>query len=148
MTDLQAVQAALDNYHNSYRHPSLPGLHASGLYALFPPAGSTPANATWSWPDTWPDVENAGVYFIFDSKLTLLYVGKALILGRRLSEWFQYGERGGCKVIGTWTTRPEYIATVPVTAAFEASSLEEYLIMELCPPDNTAGKPRVKAKTV
>ena len=142
MDNLQNVRTALERYHSSYRNPSLPKLELSGLYALFPSASERPAyRIEKSWPDYWPDVDASGVYFIFDHSLDLLYVGKAAILGRRLSEWFQYSDSRDCKVIGTWSRRPEYVATVRVSAAFEASSLEEFLIADLCPCDNIAGKP-------
>jgi len=145
MANLQDVSAALRKYHTSYRNPSLPKLELSGLYALFPSASDRPAcKVEKSWPDYWPDVDDPGVYFIFDHSLDLVYVGKAAILGRRLSEWFQYNDSGDCKVIGTWSRRPEYVATVRVSAAFEASSLEEFLISDLCPSDNIAGKPESK----
>ena len=146
MANLKSVRAALERYQTRYRNPSLPKLELSGLYALFPSANDHPAcDAERSWPDYWPDVDDPGVYFIFDRALDLLYVGKAAILGRRLSEWFQYNETRDCRVIGTWSRRPEIVATARVGAAFEACSLEEFLIAELLPSDNIAGKPISKA---
>jgi hypothetical protein len=145
MANPQNVRAALEKYHNSYHNPSLPKLELSGLYGIFPAASDrTACRAERSWPDYWPDVDELGVYFIFDRSLDLLYVGKAAILGRRLSEWLQYNDSRECNVIGTWSRRPEYIATVRLSAAFEASSLEEFLIADPCPSDSIAGKPMAK----
>jgi hypothetical protein len=148
MKKLGNVQSAVRRYHNAYRNPKLRRPRLSGLYALFP--GSNGAHkANFSWPEAWPDAEEPGVYMVFDSRLNLLYVGKARKIGWRLSEYFRYGKtRQGGLILGqcgvskryTWSRRPEYIATVRVDQAFEASSLEEYLIVELRPPDNTAGK--------
>jgi hypothetical protein len=145
MSDLQAVQPALDAYHNTYRNPTLKRLRLSDLYALFPSTASSHGfKPAGSWPGVWPNVDNPGVYLVFDANLKVLYVGKASLtqnFGTRLAEYFQYEKStGSCEVRGGWSRRPEYVGTIPVEAAFEAPSLEEYLIQELCPSDNTVGR--------
>jgi hypothetical protein len=147
MTNLQAVQAALDAYHNGYRHPKQSRLRLSGVYALFPknPIPSE-IEVAGKWPDDyWPNCDSPGVYLVFNNKLDLLYVGKASLtqtVGGRLSEYFHYGPDRGCTFApgSSWKHNPAFVATIPVSAAFEAPSLEEYLIRELCPAENTVGR--------
>ena len=145
MADLQAVQLALDAYHNTYRHPELSRLQLSKPYALFPDAPSR-FELSGQWPDDyWPNVNSPGVYLIFDATLDLLYIGKtSLDFGSRLAEYFQYEKSSRrCKIVEPeqWKAGPPaYVSTVPVQAPFEAASLEEYLIQELCPSDNSVGK--------
>jgi excinuclease UvrABC nuclease subunit len=85
------------------------------------------------------------VYLIY-SEDRLLYVGTASKLGPRLADYFQYDFPGGkgnqCKVVHSgWTEMPRHVVTiaVPEASRFEASALEEYLIGELRPCDNTVG---------
>jgi excinuclease UvrABC nuclease subunit len=118
----------------------------SGLYDLFPDAplaGAVAADA--KWPATWPHGARCGVYFILDQNLGVRYVGKAshqLAIGGRLRNYFVSGPQQSCAVVHTnWSAPPRFVVTVavPVDAPFEASSLEEYLIDVLQPPDNTLG---------
>jgi len=148
MSNLQAVQPALDEYHNMYRNPNLGKLRVSKPYALFPDTPNpTDIGLAGKWPDVWPDVDSPGVYLFLNANLDILYVGKTSLrqtFGARLYDWFKY-EKGtrGCKVIGEWSHKPAYVATIPVKAPFEAPSLEEYLFEELHPSDNLVGrKPR------
>jgi hypothetical protein len=141
---LENLRHALDKY-REYRHPRLGELHPSEVYALFPEEGEK--RATLHWPQPWPNGERAGVYLIFGGTGKLLYVGKAWIIGRRLSNYFQYdlpaSEAKPCRVVHDWGPDPEqnhpmYVVTVPVPndATFEAASLEEYLIREVNPSMN------------
>jgi hypothetical protein len=137
-TRYRAVQAALDTYHSTYRDPTRNRLQLSGLYALFPNAPEAASfEVIGGWPDYWPNVDSPGVYLIFDANLDLPWVGKASFartVGSRLSDWFQYEN------VGSWSRNPAFVATVPVEAAFEAPSLEEYPIGELHPSDNAIGR--------
>jgi hypothetical protein len=137
---LDRLRGALVKY-RKYRHPDLPELVPSDLYALFPEKGK-PLAAMY-WDQKWPNSDHAGVYLIFDKNAELLYVGTAWVLGGRLSKYFQYrqprGEDHECRVVDRWPKPgPMYIATVPVPddSKFEAASLEEYLIGELNPSVN------------
>lgn len=103
MTNLRAVQAALDAYHNGFRNPKQSRLQMSGIYALFPnnptPSDIEVAGCWWS-DDYWPNCDCPGVYLIFNERLDLLYVGKASLtqtVGGRLSEYFHYGPDRGCQ---------------------------------------------------
>ena len=73
--------------------------------------------------------------------MQLLYVGKASLLGRRLSTYFQYteGRGSGCKVVheDSWKTPPSFVATFALMESFEAAALEEYLIVRLNPQENS-----------
>src|SRR5947209_8675107 len=129
MSNLQAVQGALDTYHSTYRNPTLGKLRLSKPYALFP---DTPKPAdtelAGKWPDdVWPNVDRPGVYLFLDANLEILYIGKTSLrqtFGARFYDWFKY-EKGTrrCEVVGEWSQRPAYVATVPVQAPFEAPSL-------------------------
>ena len=128
-------------YHQTYRHPALSAPEVSNIYALFPGdlASHPPANC---WPADWLQGNRPGVYLIFNAQMGLLYIGKATSLALRLSNYFKYldGRGTGCRVVHEyWTARPSFVVTVALAKAFEASSLEEYLIGTLNPPDNKVG---------
>jgi hypothetical protein len=137
---LEQLNRALGEYHSTYRHPKLQALACSELYALFPE--DIAPLATTYWDATWPNCDRAGVYLIFSETGKLLYVGKAWVIGRRLSSYFQYelprSENKNCRVVHDWNEKPMYIATVavPDSSTFEAAALEEFLIRELVPSEN------------
>lgn len=94
-----------------------------------------------------PCAEDGGVYAFFDKDGELLYVGKAShsnTLGRRILSYFYAAkpDDGGAKPRHQWTARPRYALITATKPAFEAPSLEEYLIHELDPPENTVGRRR------
>ena len=135
---LEKVREVVERYHQTYRHPALPALQISGLYALFP--DQTTATVQYSWPkDPWPNASQPGVYLIFDALLDLRYIGKARCLGKRLHNYFAEGpapERT-CRVVHTtWRADPKFVATIAVHKPFEAPSLEEFLINALRPAEN------------
>jgi excinuclease UvrABC nuclease subunit len=85
---------------------------------------------------------------ILNRELEVLYVGKASQgpIGGRLAHYFKYNpDRKTCRVVhagpGGWSSPPIYVVgvAVPDELAFEAAALEEYLIRELQPSDNTLG---------
>lgn len=129
------IVAAIRKYHGQYRNPSLPLPVISGLYTLLPESHPV-ENHELCWPKPWPNADKPGVYLIFDADLTLLYIGKAAIIGNRLSTYFVYDTtpNRGCRIVHpNWTTPPVYIATAALSESFEASSMEEYLIRTLKP---------------
>jgi len=138
-----ALKTKLKHYEATYRHPALERFGINEPYALFPRDGEV---TSLRWDDEWPSSKRAGVYLIYgDSRL--LYVGTAWTLGPRLGCYFQNEDPKStvrkCKVIHTaWTETPKYVVTiaVPDTSRFEAAALEEYLISELRPCDNTVGR--------
>jgi len=136
---LKKAREAVERYHQTYRHPTLPPLHISGLYALFPDQATTTA-VQYSWPnDPWPNANQPGVYLIFDALLDLRYIGKAKCLGKRLHNYFAEGSTPdrACRVVHTtWRADPKFVATVAVHKPFEAPGLEEFLIDELRPAEN------------
>ena len=138
-------------YQREHRHPQRPPLDVSGLYDLFPERGPVrwPVQATpWAPSNPWPHAARAGVYFVLDADLELLYVGKASqgsSVGKRLSAHFKYRsypDDRTCVPTGDWIGDPRFVmaVAVPDDSRFEASSLEEYLIALLAPPENTRGK--------
>lgn len=146
-TSLRAIQKALDVYHASYRNPNLPRLQVSPPYDCFPNAKSHCDTAVaGEWPDYWPNCNSPGVYLFLDKDLQeILYIGKVSwhqTFGKRFYDWFQNEkDTGRCKVHKDvyWQHDQRYIATIPVSHAFEAPSLEEYLIGELEPLENDQG---------
>jgi len=148
MRGLPEARKELDRYSRSYRHPKLPALQLSDVYALFPANyARLPKGVTAGWPDKWPNADSPGVYLILDRQLNISYIGKASMgstLGARLSSYFAYAKDGSerCRIVhDSWDIQPEFVATIamPSRMAFEAAALEEYLIDRLQPPENAKG---------
>lgn len=138
----ESIVAIMQAFHDDWRHPRLPPLECSGLYALFPEE-TTDQPTTVSWPAPWPLGDRAGVYLIFGSELQLLYVGKSAFLGPRLSNYFQYsaGRGTSCRIVHPgWKTRPMFVATVAVAEPFESATLEEFTIAKAHPEENQSLK--------
>ena len=152
MAYLSDLKKELARYSRSYRHPKLPPLGLSGLYALFPEKyKKLPKEVTARWPDDdWPNGDKPGVYIFLDSKLSVLYIGKTTMwssLKQRLGAYFRYSDKvqKRCRIPKEhgWNIQPEFVVTigVPRRTAFEASAIEEYLINRLRPSENTIGMP-------
>lgn len=136
MSDVTRVLDVMANYESRYRHPDLKAFEASKIYYLRTRHPETESKKN-TWPSPFPQVGYAGVYAIFDSELKLLYIGKTVNFGSRLSQHFKYASDRTCKVIGDWGQEPpESLITIAVSEPFEASSFEEYLIGRLDPPLN------------
>lgn len=96
----------------------------------------------------YPYASDKKVYAILDSEGVVLYVGKAShggTLGARFASYFSYNKDSASGAAFqprsiNWTRPPCSIVAVKVVNAWEASSLEEYLIAKLAPEDNTVGK--------
>lgn len=102
----------------------------------------------WKLDLMLPYAEEKGVYAFFNKNDELLYVGKAShnsSLGHRVCSYF-YAKPDSCgaKPRHPWAEkgRPRYALITATDFAFEAPSLEEYLIEALQPPENTMGKRR------
>jgi hypothetical protein len=142
---LEAVRFELENYKKQYRRSDFPDLKLSGLYALCP---DETGDVVSDWDKEWPNSRDAGVYFIFDSSVRLLYIGKASMndcIGDRLSAHFPSDKATKtCSIVG-WNKeqQPMYVATVavPEDMKFEAAALEEYLIGKLPTVYNVRGIP-------
>lgn len=128
MVDLTDFKEAVNEYAELY--------HLS-LRVLDPPF-----DIIEDWYSNWPNDADAGVYGVFDEQMALLYIGKANKIGNRLGQHFGRDEsgKGGTTKQSGWSKAPRYIATVSVIETWEASSLEEYLIKTLQPPDNKRSK--------
>jgi GIY-YIG catalytic domain-containing protein len=135
----EAIRREVETYHNEWRHPRLAPLVCSELYALFPEETGTEMPSTMNWPEAWPNNMHAGVYFVFDRALRVMYVGMTTFFGARLSAHFP--TRSERIRENYWKTgRPMFVATVAVTEVFEALALEGYLIDKFQPPENSKGK--------
>ena len=94
------------------------------------------------WPNAWPFAGKPGIYVFLNRNKRIIYVGKASInntIAARLSAYFVYGKDGKFRTKRghNWTTKPRYVVAVTVNKAFEAPSLEEFLIGKIKPEDNT-----------
>jgi hypothetical protein len=143
MSTYDQAKQAIQSYSEVYRNSNRPSFDVSDLYNLFPEKITNTPTPN-QWPATWPFNERQGVYIILDNKYEVCYVGKASmnnVLGSRLSSYFGYDEGRRCRLYHTWKSTPRFIFTVatPIDSAFEAASLEEFLIRELKPTDNSLG---------
>lgn len=88
---------------------------------------------------SWPNANLPGVYAFFDADMTLLYIGKAscmTVLGKRLGQYFYADGALRTKMEKFADTRFVCTIAVPSDRAFEAPSIEEYLIYSLNPELN------------
>ncbi len=95
------------------------------------------------WNDYIPNAMERGCYFIYDDTKALRYIGKVSLshtLGSRVASYFKKVSRDGAEPVHEgWTCIPTYVRTLAVENAWEAPSLEEYLIVHLQPAQNTRG---------
>lgn len=110
----------------------------SEIYSLYPEGDE------YGFKESWPFLNDGGVYLILDENKNVIYVGKADKFGQRLSGHFRAGSMGECIIYSQqwWTNQPRYIINVkvPEDRKYENLSLEGYLISMLDPDDNTAGR--------
>ncbi len=132
MTTMCQYRSAIGKYEREClnREPSFEPVH----YDLL---------SDWKPDIAVPCAEDGGVYAFFGKDGKLLYVGKAShsnTLGRRFCSYFYAKpDRLGAKPRHRWTKRPRYALITATNPAFEAPSLEEYLIHKLKPTDNIVG---------
>lgn len=146
MPSLDDLRSGILAYEQTQRREDFGPFADGALYDLFPheaPGARVPAA---SWPATWPHSDAPGVYAVLNWQLSVLYVGKASFrnsLGGRLGAYFGYvgGADRTCRIVHAWSAAPRYVYLVPVLRerSFEASALEEFLILRLQPPDNRVG---------
>lgn len=127
------AHAAVRRYCRKYGiSPSFP---VSGVYEL----------STDNWRrTTFPFATAAGCYLFYSGDRQLLYVGKVSLthsIGARVASYFRSLPELA-PVHSGWSMPPRYLQVVRVNEPYEAPSLEEYLIRELDPMDNTRGRPR------
>ena len=118
-----ALQEAVEAYCATRRHPDLPG------FTVHPAQG---VQAWWGSPES----ARPGCYAYFDAAGQILYVGKASMgasLGSRMAA------HDHLVPMAPWRQLAAFVVLIPVSEAFEAPSLEEYLIDRLLPPGNIYG---------
>jgi hypothetical protein len=140
---LDDLTRGVARYQATYRHPALLPLAVSGLYDLdrtAPPGHATVA----TWPATWLHNGEPGVYAILMADLRVRYIGKADVLGKRLSTHFRGPETALEPRVFDPDAWPKhlrrYLVVIPMAQAFEVHSLEAYLIRQLRPPQNFVGR--------
>lgn len=89
----------------------------------------------------WQNADKPGLYFLFDQTQKLLYIGKASFgsnIGVRIGERFSSKD---CSCIDPRFEAVTCLATIalPRDRAFEAPSIEEFLISHIKPQLNTIG---------
>jgi hypothetical protein len=123
---IDAFAQKVREYRDGYRHPRLSPLKVFELHTLT------------SWWKT-PASRRPGCYAIFSEAGSLMYIGKAsngAYVGGRLAAHLR-------KLRQEWILlAPGHVQIVEVDEAFEAPSLEEFLIRELQPPLNDRGRRR------
>ena len=124
------------NLVNSYNQKYNTTFELGREYSLFPTSDDE-----YGFKDTWPSNEHGGVYLILDDNRNVIYVGQTKYFGQRFYTYFK-DEDGTCVPVHNWSTTPKAIITIPAPddAQYERLSLEEYLIQNLQPSDNTLGK--------
>ena len=138
------IEAAIASYVRTDRVPAFTDvLTMSDWYSLFPDEPDC-VDTGYKWPEKFPNAGKAGVYLIFDSAMSLLYIGMTTRdLNNRLGNYFGYvnGRGSGflvkANMLPPWKKRPYYIRTIPVMHSEEAPILESYLIKTLKPPENS-----------
>lgn len=141
---------AVSTYQERFRSPAQSLFEVGQPYDLFPLRGATAVPCGGKWPEPWPHPLRAGVYAFLSDNGELLYIGKASFrnsIAARLSTYCGYeaGRGSQCLLYHQWkTAAPRYVVTiaVPESTRFEASALEEFLINELQPPENSIGLER------
>lgn len=124
-----------------YKKIAHPDVEVGEPYALVPKEASDGIKLQWN--AEWANSKRSGVYVILSADETVLYIGKAWFIGRRLGDHFRKGPQGECTSPKgyRWSKPPVYVITiaVPEDKRFMATCLEEYLIEKLRPLDNTMG---------
>lgn len=142
--NLEKLLAAVENYAEKYRNPTLQPFESSAPYDMSPELGPASIKCFAQWPEVWPHAGRAGIYAFLNKDLNVVYVGKASgrsSLGARISSYCGYASDRSCRFYHEWSSFPRYVLTVavPEKTRFEAPALEEYLISTLGPSDNSAG---------
>lgn len=131
MATIDNVKAFASEYAARYGNVAL---HWSGLWDI-----------KCCFDQTWPNNGRPGCYAIFDRNRELIYVGKTNNLGKRLGDYFKTDpsdptrKRGVPKAPEAWVPEPYFVLTVALAHAYEAPSLEAFLIEQLRPVGNKAG---------
>ena len=98
----------------------------------------------WGEGKQYPNAGKPGVYLLLDKDLKILLIGKAScnhVLGKRLGHYFKASpDKKKGTVRNSLYRDVRYVVTIPVTKAFHAPAIEEYLISVLDPQFNTLGK--------
>lgn len=106
-------------------------------YSLYPDK-----DCEYGFRNCQPFYNKGGVYLILDENKNILYVGQTKYFGSRFYYYFKADQNGNCIPVHNWTKKPYAIVAIPTIdeKKYERLSLEEYLIQNLQPADNTLGK--------
>lgn len=132
-------EAALRMYCATHMHHEAPLFKCSALYSAY-------KKDVNEGLECWEGKEASylpGCYFIYSEFDELLYVGKTSVatstVGRRLWQHLK-------KTPPSWVPAPAFVQIVGVNQAFQASSLEDYLILTLRPKFNVVGGKTVQKR--
>ena len=119
--DALRLKACIERYHVEHRHPDRPRPIMHAIHTM----------QSWEGkPESWAK----GCYAIYSADGDILYIGKASntkTVGDRIVR-FRYKR-------SNWQPPPEFVQIIEVAEAFEAPSLEEFLIREMQPRFNDRG---------
>lgn len=127
--DTTSARKAVEAYCSKYNIS--PHFELSAIYAL----------TAENWINSIPFHLNSGCYLFYAEDGTLLYVGKTSLnsgLAGRVIKYFRTRPAFALRH-DDWIKPPAFLQTLKVNFAYEAPSLEEYLIQELQPPQNRLG---------
>lgn len=123
------AEKAIESYCSKYNIE--PRFQLSPIYAL----------TSENWKNSIPFHLDQGCYFFYAEGGALLYIGKASFkndLAGRVVTYFRTRPTFALRH-DSWIKPPAFLRTVKVNFAYEAPSLEEYLIQELQPAQNRLG---------
>jgi len=130
MPDVERVREKVHEYCKQYLNPIRPVFEISRIYDL---------QQEWQTVK-FPYSDDQGCYVFYSEDLKLLYIGKASLkhqLGGKIANYFRWDATGRKLVACLERLRPAcFVQTIKVNEAFEAPSLEEFLLRELDPPAN------------
>lgn len=133
MSDEDRIQAAVESYCNKYA--IIPRFVISEFCEIN-------ASRQKKRNDPWPHGDDAGCYVMYSAERKLLYIGLAGHIASRLNSWFRYNMRESHEspwtsvAKGNWNEQPKYLQTIKANIAYEAPSLEAFLIGVLNPSEN------------
>lgn len=141
------LQAAVHEFMGRYRT----AYQLGPCYDLFPDRAAPIIPCELKWNDTWPNAKLPGIYAFLTEEggqnPYISYIGKAHLgrtLGKRLDDHRECSPNRGFQFKSgySWTVEPRFVWTVgvPEETKWEASALEDFLLLHLKTYDNKKGQ--------
>jgi hypothetical protein len=131
-TARKLAEDAVSTYCATHMHHELPSFKCSSIYSAYKKDAKEELKC---WEGTEASFQ-PGCYFIYSALGELLYVGKTSVststVGHRLWKHTR-------NTPPSWVPAPALVQIISVDQAFQACSLEDYLIVKLRPKFNVIG---------